>query len=83
MELIVLIGLLIALAVASALWGADSRVSLPSKEWEQAALGLSWPEQVVPTPHLRPERGALATLERVRIARRVDRLRRAPVRLVS
>jgi hypothetical protein len=76
-ELLIVVGLLVGLVVASLAWGADSRPGLHSKEWEQAALGLDWRERVAaPGPHVRPEaaRPALATALR---ARRLARLAEA------
>ena len=35
MELVLVFGLLLALAVASVLWGADSRTAIDSREWAQ------------------------------------------------
>ena len=69
MEAIVVLGLLVGLAVAAALWGQDSRPRRPTKESEQALWGLSWTDRLPPVPagpHARPERSALATTLRVR-----------------
>jgi hypothetical protein len=75
-ELLIVVGLLVGLVVASLAWGADSRPGLRSKEWEQAALGLDWHERGLgPGPHVRPEeaRPAIATALRVRrLARRLE-----------
>jgi hypothetical protein len=69
MELLIVVGLLVGLVVASLAWGADTRPGLHSKEWQQAALGLDWRERLAETgPHVRPEesRPAIATALRVR-----------------
>jgi hypothetical protein len=42
MELLVVVGLLVVLALASRRWGVDSRPRLDSREASQAALGLTW-----------------------------------------
>ena len=42
MEIFVLSGLLLALAVASYLWGADSRERWNSPEWERRAERRHW-----------------------------------------
>ena len=42
MEAIVVFSLLTSLAVASVLWGHDSRETIRSKEQELASYGVSW-----------------------------------------
>ena len=42
METIVVFSLLTSLAVASVLWGHDSRETIRSKEQELASYGVSW-----------------------------------------
>ena len=42
MELLLIIGLLVVLALASLRWGVDSRPRLDSREAAQSALGLTW-----------------------------------------
>jgi hypothetical protein len=42
MEIIIVLGLLIALAVAAPRWGHDSRTGLRSEEQNLASSGLSW-----------------------------------------
>lgn len=44
MDAIVVLGLLIALAVAAPRWGCDSRDAARSKEQDLASFGLSWIE---------------------------------------
>jgi hypothetical protein len=43
MELVVILGLLLVLAVAAPRWGHDSRTGVRSKEQKLAAAGLRWP----------------------------------------
>lgn len=43
MELIIVFGLLITLALAAPRWGRDSRAGLGSKEQDLAAAGVRWP----------------------------------------
>ena len=74
MELLIVVGLLVGLVVASLAWGADSGPVLRSKEWEQATLGLDWPERLAAAgPHVRPEM-AHPALETALRARRHARL---------
>jgi hypothetical protein len=42
MELLVVVGLLAVVALASLRWGVDSRPRPDSREAAQAALGLTW-----------------------------------------
>jgi hypothetical protein len=44
MDALIVLGLLIALAVAAPRWGRDSRNAARSKEQELASYGLSWEE---------------------------------------
>jgi hypothetical protein len=44
MDAIVVLGLLIALAVAAPRWGCDSRDAARSKEQDLASFGMSWIE---------------------------------------
>jgi hypothetical protein len=55
------------LALTAVRWGHDSRPTLRSREWEQAALGLVWERNEVASGV--ETRSALATAMRVR---RVD-----------
>jgi hypothetical protein len=74
MELLIVVGLLVGLVVASLAWGAESRPILRSKEWEHATLGLDWRERVAAAgPHVRPEE-AHPALETALRARRLARL---------
>lgn len=43
MEVLVVLGLLAGLALASVRWGYDSRAHLPSAEQRLAGLGVTWP----------------------------------------
>ena len=42
MDAVMVMGALIAVAIASGLWGHDSRETIRSKEEELAAYGVSW-----------------------------------------
>jgi hypothetical protein len=42
MELLIVMAFLVGLAVAAPRWGSDSRLCAPSKERDQARLGLVW-----------------------------------------
>jgi hypothetical protein len=51
MELIIALGLLVGLGIASARWGTDSRERLRSKEERLAGFGVCWegrPEKPAP-----------------------------------
>ena len=64
MELLIVVGVLVGVAVAALRWGADSRPRLASREAEQAALGLTWGQPVgLGEP---PHGSALRIAQRVR-----------------
>ena len=75
MEALVVVGLLVALAVAAPRWGVDSRSTLASRELEQATFGLSWAVRPFRDgPHVFPERAALRIALRARQSERDRRL---------
>jgi hypothetical protein len=80
-EMLLVLGLLSALALAAVGWGHDSRPTLRSKEWEQAALGVRWADGAgAAGRRVRADRAqpALDTLARARRLAAERRIRARP-----
>jgi hypothetical protein len=74
-EALVVVGLLVALAVAAPRWGVDTRPTLASRELEQATFGLGWAARPFRVgSHVVPERSALTIALRARRSERDRRL---------